>query len=290
MKQSDELHQKNGFRQKKAILINDLSGLGRCSLSVELPVLSVMQVECLLVPTTILSSHTEYEHYTFRDLSDDLDAYMETWVQNGVSADAIVSGFLASAGQVDHVLRCIDLFRNEKTLVIVDPVLGDNGGPYPTVDRDLQKAMRRLCRQADIILPNLTELCLLSQTAWKPSFSREEIESMARFLQQQGTGCIVVSGIEIEDRLCECILEADGEITWLSARKRAGLRAGTGDLFCAVITGSLLQGLSLKEAVKRAGDFVRLALQETERLHVPQREGTAFEMVLCHLCSCPSLC
>lgn len=272
------------YRQKKAALINDLSGLGRCSLSVQLPVLSVMQVECLLLPTCILSNHTGYPSFYLKDLTEDLDGMMDEWQKQEVQVDAIVTGFLSSQKQVHHVLRFLDLFQKPKTLLVVDPVMGDHGKPYPTITPALQNEMRQLASRADVLLPNLTEACILSQTAWKAQFSRAEIETIARKLTDLGASRVVISGIEEGSLICDCTLERNGVPIWLEADKRAQMRSGTGDLFCAVLTGALLHDQPLDQAAKQAGDFVRKALEMTEKLDVPQEEGTAFEMVLCDLC------
>ncbi len=270
--------------QKKAALINDLSGFGRCSLSVELPVLSLMQIECLLLPTCLLSNHTGYPSYYMKSLEASMDPIMDEWKTLEVKLDAIITGYLASVSQVKHVLRFLSLFSS--SLVIVDPVLGDDGKAYPGISQELEKAMKNLVKYADVLLPNLTEACLLTDTPWKDDFTKEEIEAMAFILQGQGAKQVVISGISQKEFIQECILDQNQTITWLKAKKEVESRAGTGDLFCAVVSGYLLHGYSLSECVKQAGDFVRAALLETTRLHVPPEEGVAFEMVLCRLCSC----
>ena len=273
-----------GMHQKKAALINDLSGLGRCSLSVQLPVLSVMQIECLLLPTCVLSNHTGYPSFYLRDLTEDLDLMMEEWKKQKVEIDAIVTGFLSSEKQIHHVLHFLDLFQKPDTLVVVDPVMGDHGKAYPTITPALQKAMRTLTDRADVLLPNLTEACLLTDTEWKEHFLRTEIEAMAIQLTEMGARKVVISGIEEGQNICDCTLEKGSQVHWIESKKSAQMRSGTGDLFCAVLTGALLHEKSLEQAARMAGDFVRKALEVTKKLHVPDEEGTAFEMVLCDLC------
>lgn len=277
---------RNGSRQKKAILINDLSGFGRCSLSVELPVLSVMQIECLLLPTSLLSNHTGYTSFYLHDLSADMDPFLKEWQKEQVEADAIMTGFLSSSIQIEHVQSAIRLFKKPDTLLIVDPVLGDDGKAYSTITQPIIDGMKQLAFQAGLLLPNLTEACLLCGADYDAFMSRQQIEQLARRLQKQGAGQVVITGIEQAGKICECLLEADGKISWLEHEKTGSSRAGTGDLFCAVTGGALLNGAGLKEAVTQAAAFVRAALKETERLHVPVHEGTAFERVLCLLCPC----
>ncbi len=271
-------------QQKKAALINDLSGFGRCSLSVELPVLSLMQIECLLLPTCLLSNHTGYPSYYMKSLEASMDPIMDEWKTLEVKLDAIITGYLASVSQVEHVLRFLSLFPS--SLRIIDPVLGDDGKAYPGISKELEEAMKKLVSHASVLLPNLTEACLLTNTPWKNDFSQEEIEDMAFTLQRQGAKQVVISGISNGDFIQECVLDQNQTITWLKAKKEVESRAGTGDLFCAVVSGYLLHGYPLAQCVKQAGDFVRAALLETARLQVPAEEGVAFEMVLCRLCSC----
>lgn len=270
--------------QKKAALINDLSGFGRCSLSVELPVLSLMQIECLLLPTCLLSNHTGYPSYYMQTLEASMDPIMDEWKILEVKLDAIITGYLASVSQVEHVLRFLSLFPS--SLTVIDPVLGDDGKAYPGISKELEKAMKKLVSHASVLLPNLTEACLLTNTPWKKDFSHKEIEAMAFALQKQGAKQVVISGISQGEFIEECVLGQSQTITWLKAKKEVESRAGTGDLFCAVVSGYLLHGYPLNQCVKLAGDFVRAALIETEKLHVPPEEGVAFEMVLCRLCNC----
>lgn len=266
--------------QKKVVLINDLSGLGRCSLSVELPVLSVMGFECLLLPTAVLSNHTGYDSYFLHSLDEQMRPWMEEWKKQHVKCDAILTGFLGSAGQVREVSHFFDLFQKKNTLTVVDPVLGDGGKLYSSCTEEQVRGMRELCSRADVIVPNLTEACLLCDFPWKKDFSFEEIEKMAEKLTSLGPDKAVISGIEEENHVVDLVFEKGKKPVWIRSKKTAAMRSGTGDLFASVLTGSLLQKDSLPEAVKRAGDFVRLALQKTAELHVPAEEGCAFELVL----------
>lgn len=268
------------MQQKKVVLINDLSGLGRCSLSVELPVLSVMGFECLLLPTAVLSNHTGYDSYFLHSLDEQMRPWMEEWKKQQVECDAILTGFLGSAGQVREVFHFFDLFQKKNTLTVVDPVLGDGGKLYSSCTEEQVRGMRELCSRADVILPNLTEACLLCDFPWKKYFSSEEIEKMAEKLTSLGPDKAVISGIEEENHVVDLVFEKGKKPVWIRSKKTAAMRSGTGDLFASVLTGSLLQKDSLPEAVKRAGDFVRLALQKTAELHVPAEEGCAFELVL----------
>lgn len=268
------------MEQKKVALINDLSGLGRCSLSVELPVLSVMGFECLLLPTAVLSNHTGYDSYFLHSLDDQMKPWMEEWKKQHVHCDAILTGFLGSAEQVKEVLHFFDLFQKKDTLCVVDPVLGDGGKLYSSCTKEQAERMKELCKRADVILPNLTEACLLCGRPWRRDMPFSEMEEMAGELSRLGPQKVVISGIEDREDVLDLVYEHNQPIHWIRSRKTAAMRSGTGDLFASVLTGSLLQNEGLVRAVKRAGDFVRLALQKTEALHVPAEEGCAFELVL----------
>ncbi len=268
------------MQQKKVVLINDLSGLGRCSLSVELPVLSVMGFECLLLPTAVLSNHTGYNSYFLHSLDEQMRPWMEEWKKQRVECDAILTGFLGSAGQVREVLHFFDLFQKKNTLTVVDPVLGDGGKLYSSCTEKQVRGMRELCSRADVILPNLTEACLLCDLPWKKDFSPAEIERMAEKLTGLGPDKAVISGIEEEHHVLDLVFEKGKKPVWIRSVKTAAMRSGTGDLFASVLTGSLMQNEDLVKAAERAGDFVRLTLQKTAELHVPAEEGCAFELVL----------
>lgn len=205
---------------------------------------------------------------------------MEEWKKQQVECDVILTGFLGSAGQVREVFHFFDLFQKKNTLTVVDPVLGDGGKLYSSCTEEQVRGMRELCSRADVILPNLTEACLLCDFPWKKDFSSEEIEKMAEKLTSLGPDKAVISGIEEENHVVDLVFEKGKKPVWIRSKKTAAMRSGTGDLFASVLTGSLLQKDSLPEAVKRAGDFVRLALQKTAELHVPAEEGCAFELVL----------
>ncbi|MDD6274766.1 MAG: pyridoxamine kinase [Clostridiaceae bacterium] len=265
---------------KRAAAINDLSGLGRCSLTIALPVLSALGVQCCPVPTAVLSSQTDgYRDYTFTDLTDTLPEYIAHWKANGEQFDAIYTGFLGSARQIKIVSDFIDSFRREKTLVLVDPVMGDNGAMYDSVDRSLCDGIRELVRHADIITPNLTEAAILLGEEEIPE-EEETWLSWSRRLCALGPKAVAITGIDNGDgRMCVACCE--GERTELIYTVRVAKDyPGAGDLFASVLLGKLLRGSGLHESASEAAAFVAECAELTYKMNTPAREGLIFEPML----------
>ena len=151
-------------RQKKIAVINDMSGFGRCSIAVSMPIISAMKVQCCPVPTSIFSNHTGFPEFFFEDYTAKMQPYIDNWKKLGLEFDGIQTGFLGSEQQIEIVKRFISDFRTERTTVIIDPVMGDHGKPYPTYTDELCQAMKQLVGYADILTPNLTEACILTDT------------------------------------------------------------------------------------------------------------------------------
>lgn len=250
---------------KRAALINDLSGVGRCSLSVALPIVSACGHECAVLPTALLSNHTGFEHYTFYDFTEHMRGYIDCWEELGISFDMVYSGFLGSGVQADITLNFIERL-GKGAVRLVDPVLGDNGVLYDTCG-DVTEHMRRLIRAADVITPNLTELCALCGEEYPESpISIAEIERMCSRLP---TECIVVTGLERDtvleiehNRVANLICE-NGSITLTDNEKFPAAYCGTGDVFASVLCGGLTSGVKLTAAVRAAADFTQMCVQDT---------------------------
>lgn len=267
------------IRQKKVALISDLSGLGRCSISVQLPILSVLGIECLLLPTCVLSNHTGYSSWAMQDLTDSMDPFMEEWKKHDVKLDGIVTGFLSSEEQMEKVKHFFKFFKSPSTLVVVDPILGDDGVSYSTCDDKIVRAMQELVKEADVLVPNVTEACLLLKEPYRSDFSFAELEKLAEGLQKMGAKQVVLTGIEKEGKVYNLLLSPEKK-SWQSQPKKLDSRAGTGDLFCGVLAGKLIEGYSLEKAVECAAQFVLRSLEASDLCHTEVKEGTAFEVVL----------
>ena len=191
--------------QKKIAVINDISGFGRCSITVTLPILSYLGVQCCPVPTAILSNHMGYLHYFIDDYTDRMEAYIENWRKLGLQFEGIMTGFLGSAEQIDIVKGFIRDFAKKDTLVIVDPVMGDHGKIYVTYTEEMCMEMKKLVALSDITTPNLTEACKLSDTPYKATgWRKQELYAMAEKIASLGPAKVVVTGIPQEIGRASC--------------------------------------------------------------------------------------
>ena len=282
--------QKGGKKMHKRILaVHDISCIGRCSLTVALPILSAAGIETSVLPTAVLSTHTgNFEGYTFRDLTDDIEPICNHWESLGIKFDAIYTGYLGSVRQIELVEKLINSFSHKETLVMVDPVMGDNGKLYSNLTPDFAEGFRKLSKRADIITPNLTEACLLTGTPYVDtslmndgefdSFCRSTCEKLSEFGAQQ----TVITGLHRgEDKLCVCGRNnVSGEYFCYEFPRVNKNYPGTGDLFACVLLGAILDGEDIEKAAHRASDFVRRVMEYSAKFNTPEREGVAFEAFL----------
>lgn len=273
--------------QKKIAVINDLSGFGRCSLTVSLPILSAMGVQTCPVPTSILSNHTGYPTYFFDDYTEKLPFYIEQWKTLNLTFDGILVGFLGSEKQIDIVEDFLSHFGSKKdTKVILDPIMGDHGKTYATFTPALCARMKQLAKHADILTPNLTEACILTDTPYQEQPSRRQLQQILSRLAALCPGRITITGVNSGTYLTNMIYDPhDASTVFLRKKRISAERCGTGDVFSAVVAGSILQGLSLREAVKKAADFVSLSLKETAGYDIAASDGVVFEPLLSYLTS-----
>lgn len=277
---------------KRVAVINDLSSLGKCSLTAAIPVLSVMGVQPCPVPTAILTNQTEYDSYYCYDFTNKIDNYVEQWQKLGITFDGIYTGYLNSADQVKKILNFCDTFRKENTLLIVDPVMGDSGKVYDMYTPELGKKMRDLVMSADVITPNLTECCILTNTDYEELITHQDepdyldrIEKMARPLLTAGIKTIIITGIihktefASEARYYNLVL-AEHSCEYVSSSIYGGSYSGTGDLLASVVCGGLVNGDSPDVCVLRAVRFLREALIETVEEGSDRNHGINFEKYL----------
>ena len=274
---------------KKAVLINDLSGLGKCSLTAAIPVLSVMGIQACPMPTAVLTSQTGFKSFYCNDCTDKLDYYTEEWKKLGFQPDGIYTGFLSSEKQVDKILNFINSFETENTLVLVDPVMGDGGRTYSLFTDTLACKMKKLVTAADVITPNLTECCILCdidycefvKNAESPDFIDRIAELGKALLKRYGVKIVIITGIEHKDSDGTIkvlnLVASDEEVFCVSCKKIGGSYSGTGDLFASVIFSGLLRGDSLRATVNLAVNFIETSLHDTVSLGIDRNEGIEFE-------------
>ena len=276
----------------RAAAIHDLSGFGRCSLTIVIPVLSAMGVQCCPLPTAYLSTHTGgFTGNTFLDLTDQMAPAAAHWRREGVTFDAIYTGFMGSLEQISLTADFIRAFRRPGCLVVVDPVMGDHGRPYRTYTAEMCRAMGELAALADVITPNATEAALLlgAEYADLQLDRPEECRLWARELSLEGRRSVVLAGVSpAEGRVgAACFDRAADRSELVDAPLAAGELHGTGDLFASVLTGSLVRGQSLTEAAALAADFTARCAAHTLAQNLPRREGVEFEPLLGRLTSRP---
>lgn len=268
--------------------IHDLSGFGRCSLTVIIPILSAMGIQVCPLPTAVLSTHTGgFENYEFIDLTDHMHGFIEHWKHLNLKFNCIYSGFLGSPRQIAIVADFIEAFRDHNQLIIVDPVLGDDGKTYDTFGDEMIKKMGELICFADVITPNITEAAFLLNEPYPQSIEESEFKSWLCRLADKGPKTVIITSIPTGDRNNKTAVIAynkESKMFWKVACDYIPTSyPGTGDIFTSVLTGSLLQGDSLPIAIDRAVQFVTMAIRATFGYQSPPQEGVIIEKILQNL-------
>ena len=258
----------------RVLAINDISCVGKCSLTVALPIISACGVTCDILPTAILSTHTGgFSGYTFRDLSEDIPAICAHWKQLGLQYDYIISGYLGSIKQIEMVKAVKRDFLKEGGLMIVDPVMGDNGKLYVHFDQAFVEEMKGLCREADVIVPNLTEACALTDTPYTENADYAALLGKLRALcpRPSITGCDEqVNG----ETLCTVYyVGSDGAVKKYATEKIGGAFHGAGDVYGSALVGALARGVDDDGAVKLAADFTTASIRRTKADGTEARYG-----------------
>ena len=268
--------------------VHDLSGFGRCSLSIVMPTLSAMGVQCCPLPTAFLSTHTGgFTGNTFLDLTDQMAGVTNHWRDEGVTFDAVYTGFMGSREQMTLTADFIRTFKNESNMIVIDPVMGDHGKPYRTYTPEMCAAMCELAAAADVLTPNRTEAAILLGVPYDTvSLDTEDAcPRWVRELSMNGSRSVVLTGVSIVPGTvgAVCFDRGTGEISFVSAPRVDEQFHGTGDLFASVLAGALVYGRSLKDAAQLAADFVSLVAAHTAVQDIPGREGVDFEPLLWRL-------
>ncbi len=273
-------------RVKKVAAVHDLSGMGRVSLTVVIPILSTMGFQVCPLPTAVLSNHTQYPSFSFLDLTDEMPRIIAEWEKLDVRFDAIYTGYLGSPHQVHIVSDFINKFREEDTLVMIDPVLGDNGKLYTNFDINMVEEMRLLIANADVITPNMTELFYLLGIPYKERLTDEELKNYLRQLAEMGPKIVIITSVPTDDphKTSVYAYNSQGNRYWkITCSYLPAHYPGTGDTFTSVVTGALLQGDSLPVALDRAAQFILQGIRATFGYEYDNREGILLEKVLHNL-------
>ena len=280
---------------KKIALINDLSGFGKCSLTAALPVISVMGIQACPLPTAILSAQTGFKDYVCDDFTNRMDMFADHWKKLNVSFDGIYSGYLEGAQQIEKVMRFLDAFQTEDNIYLADPVMGDHGKPYTMHSHKLVLGMKELVKRADAITPNLTELCMLTDTDYEeltaccaePDYV-QSVQHLCRRLLEESPRLkyVVVTGIirrSADREYIGNLAVSYDENHYIENFYTGKGFSGTGDLFASVLSASLVKGLSIRKAMEKATYFLQEAIEEASAKQIPPEHGIYFEKYLSRL-------
>ena len=253
---------------KRIVTIQDISCVGKCSLTVALPIISAMGVEAAILPTAVLSTHTMFQNFTVKDLTDQIEPISEHWKKENFKFDAVYTGYLGSFEQIDLMKQFFEDFKTESNMLFVDPAMADNGKLYPAFDKAFAKHMGTLCAKADIIVPNITEACFMTGMEYKTEYDENYVKEMLQKLCDLGAKVSILTGVSFAEGKTGVMGydKATGEYSYYEHDKLPVSYHGTGDIFSSTCVGAMMNGMDWKEAVKVAADYtaecIRLTLED----------------------------
>lgn len=269
---------------KKLLIINDMAGFGRCSLTVALPVVSACKVQAIPVPTSIFSNHTGFASYYKKDMTVYLPDYLKQLDETAGSFDGIYCGYFGSLMQMHIMNDYLHEHKNKtaaKPFVIIDPVMGDHGNPYRSITQDFCRQMKQFITNAQLLTPNLTEACILTDTPYHDGFwDAKELSILADQLAAYGPTQIVITGIRTEDYFYNYIREEEQADSVVKTAVSGSSRPGTGDMFASIVSALTLRNYKLRDAVSAAADFIALCTRASDEAGLPVQEGVIFEAFL----------
>lgn len=265
---------------KRIVSIQDFSCVGKCSLTAAIPVISAAGVEACAIPTALLSNHTGFSSFYSYDLTAQLEPIGAQLKREKIDFDAIYTGYIASVPQMKLIERFIEDFRTERTLIFVDPVMGDNGKIYPALSADYPENMRSLCGCADIITPNITEACLLTRRDYCEAPTEYQLEEMLANLLALGAGAAVITGVCRGEKI-GAVGKTSGGARFEQFAPRTEMNvSGTGDVFASALLGAVMRGAELSDAVEIAAKFTSEAVKITAEAPDRRFYGIRFEQAL----------
>ena len=267
-------------RQKKIAVINDFCGFGRCSIAASLPIISALKIQCCPLPTSIFSNHTGFESFYYTDYTTHMNRYMQEWEKLDLRFHGILPGFLGSHEQIQIVKSFFERFKTDSNITVIDPVMGDYGRLYPTYSPRLAEQMCSLVPYADILTPNLTEACILTETAYDPDMDEARLETLCQKLSAMGPKKVVISGLSRGEDLENFIYEEGKQPHIVREHKVGPCRSGTGDVFSSIIAADAVNGKDLTSAVRHASSFIAKVLRRTLEMGLPDTDGICFEEYL----------
>ena len=274
---------------KRVLTVQDISCMGKCSLTVALPVISALGSETVILPTALLSTHTAFAEYTCKDLSDQIGPVTGVWLREGVKFDAIYTGYLGTIGQIDAMKDLFSKFRTDDNIIFVDPVMADFGRLYPAFDMEYAMKNAELCSEADIIVPNITEAAFMTGMEYRESYDRTYIDEMMDRLIKLGAKTTVLTGVTLEEGKTGIagFDRETNEYYVYQNRKIGASFHGTGDLFSSTCVGELMKGLDWRDAVRIAADYTAYTIEVTLNDPAKPWYGVNFESTLPYLMTLP---
>ena len=270
---------------KRIVTVQDISCVGKCSLTVALPIISAMGVETAIIPTAVLSTHTMFSEFTCKDLTDQVEPITAHWKREKLDFDAIYTGYLASEEQIELLKKMFSDFKTESNLVVVDPAMADNGKLYPAFDEKFAKKMAELCGCADMILPNITEASFMTGIEYKENYDETYVKELLLALADLGAKTVILTGVSFKEGTTGVMGydSVSGEFHYYCHSKHAQSYHGTGDVFSSTFVGAMMNGLTWKEAIKVAADYTAECIYVTMTDKEGCWYGVNFETVIPNL-------
>lgn len=270
---------------RRIVTIQDISCVGKCSLTVALPIISAMGIETAVIPTAVLSTHTAFKNFTYRDLTNDLPKIANHWQQEKFNFDGIYTGYLGSIEQIDMLKEFFKQFKTSENFIFIDPVMADNGKLYAGFDTNFVKEMKELCKTADIIVPNITEASYMLEKEYKENYSEEEIKHMLIELSNLGPKYVVLTGVSFKDNelgVMSYNKETNKFFTYFKEKVPAKYH-GTGDIFASTLVGAITNKNTIEEGLKIAVDYVWETINDTYKTNKEDAYGVNFETKIPYL-------
>lgn len=266
---------------KRILTVQDISCLGKCSITIALPVISALGTECVILPTALLSNHTLFKSFTVKDLTDQIGPITEKWVEEGVKFDGIYTGYLGSIEQIDMVKKLFDTFGRDG-IIFVDPAMADSGKLYPAFDMDYARRNAELCSCADIIVPNITEACFMTDTEYREEYDEAYIKELLARLVKLGAKITVLTGVSLSEGKTGIMGYDSGKDEFYTYQndKVGAMFHGTGDVFSSTAVGEIMKGMDWKDAMRIAADYTSHTIRETLKNPKKAWYGVDFETTL----------
>ena len=266
---------------KRILTIQDFSCVGKCSLTVAMPIISAFGVEACALPTALLSTHTQFEHWTFKNLCEEINPITTAWKKENIKFDGIYTGYLGGIDLIESVKEIIKEFNSDDGIIMIDPAMGDNGKLYAIFDMDYVKATKTLCAMADVITPNITEASFMLDMEYKEEYDKEYLLEICRKLHQNGARNVVITGVKKSETQIGvfCLLDGKEVYEYYTERVVKDFH-GTGDIYSSAFYGGLMNGKTLQEAVSFACDYTRHCITTTLEENKPSLYGVNFEQCI----------